>query len=187
VRKVVGFSEKSHLDVITVDTLMNSSKLDFDSVYSILHDEVFPMLGLDFKQKQTKNGQYSQEYIYYSKNLQAFLDTMLDVSVLFESGPNFNVKPVIKLTDYFSALHNFYFGQLRVESQEDPMLETLLWKEMASVNEDEVPRFVEKLLRANHPEITKDMGQISLKAGIIIQKKFKFYGEKGQQIQVYSD
>lgn len=58
---------------------------------------------------------------------------------------------------------------------------------MASFNEEEVPRFVEKLLRAHQPEITKDMGLISLKAGIIIQKKFKFYGEKGQVIQVYSD
>ena len=104
---------------------------------------------------------------------------MLDLSVLFESGPNFNMKPVIKLVDFFGTLHNFYFSQLRVESQEDSMLETLLWKEMASFNEDEVPRFVEKLMRAHNPDITKDMGLISLKAGIIIQKKFKFYGDKG--------
>ena len=104
---------------------------------------------------------------------------MLDLSVLFESGHNFNMKPVIKLVDFFRTLHNFYFSQLRVESQEDSVLETLLWKEMANVNEDEVPRFVEKLMRAHNPEITKDMGLISLKAGIIIQKKFKFYGDKG--------
>ena len=107
---------------------------------------------------------------------------MIDVSVLFESGPNFNMKPVIKLVDYFRTLHNFYFSQLRVESQEDSMLENLLWQEMANVNEEEVPRFVEKLMRNSQPEITKDMGLISLKAGIIIQKKFKFYGEKGQAI-----
>ena len=43
--------------------MMLSSKLDFEIVYTILHDEVFPMLGLEFKDKKSKNGQYTPEYV----------------------------------------------------------------------------------------------------------------------------
>ena len=31
-------------------------RLDFEIVYTILHDEVLPMLGLEFKDKKSKNG-----------------------------------------------------------------------------------------------------------------------------------
>lgn len=68
VKKAARISE-TNLDVITVDSMMLTSKLDFEFVYSILHDEVFPMLGLDFKDKKSKNGQYTQEYVQYSQYL----------------------------------------------------------------------------------------------------------------------
>jgi superfamily I DNA and/or RNA helicase len=69
VKKVIKFSEKVQLDIITVESMMRSSKLDFEIVYTILHDEIFPILGLDFKENRSKNGQYTPEYVRYSAKL----------------------------------------------------------------------------------------------------------------------
>ena len=49
-KQVLKFSEKVSLDMVTVDVLFKESRLKFEVAYGILHDEILPMLGLDFKE-----------------------------------------------------------------------------------------------------------------------------------------
>ena len=64
-----------------------------------------------------------------------------------------NEVPMVKFCTFFQQMHNFYFGSLRVESQEHKDLEALLWQQCAiSVDQiaestvQVVPENIEKLM-----------------------------------------
>lgn len=59
---------KSVDDKITHDYIMENSRLSFDTVYGIIHDDVFPLLGIEAPPKYSYN-EYNPDYIQFSQKI----------------------------------------------------------------------------------------------------------------------
>ena len=119
---------------------------------------------------------------------------------------------MIKFESFFDSMHNLYFEQLMIEAQDDPALDELLWNQLANQASSEDPHSASAGDSGKDPELpdakgvpskvqaifdgnfdprtvkTKDQGELSLQAGTVLPKKFKFYDpELNKCFQVFSN
>ena len=121
------YLEKEHVglqDPLALPAILKS-KLDYDSVYSLLHDKILSQL-VSIPPKLQQNGDMTVSYEQFASKVRQFLDQTVDESNL---SPEQQIE--IQFQPFLNAVHNFYYEQLMLEAQEDADLEQLLWGQCA--------------------------------------------------------
>ena len=100
---------------------MENSRLSFDIVYGLVHDDIFPLLGIHAPEQFNKM-ELTPAYIDYSHKIQKELNLMVDFSGIFGRGHKSDLsqlleedaQPQILFKTFFQKMHNFFYGQLRI-------------------------------------------------------------------------
>ena len=72
-------------DKISKEHIMENSRLPFDIVYGLIHDDIFPLLGI-LAPMQYNKMELSGAYIDFSHKIQRELNLMVDLSGIFGRG-----------------------------------------------------------------------------------------------------
>ena len=108
-------------DVLDLYTIQTSSILKQQTVFTLLMDEILPLLGVKIPEKSLKNSMgLPKEYVKFALKIQKYLDHFVDIDDLldnptditqpeYQATTNYKNGPMIKFEEFFDAFHNLYF------------------------------------------------------------------------------